>query len=454
MNKAKFLIVGMLFSVFCLTVSEILAAEFTLLPNKSKLGVQETLQMVFGTKLSDGVYRITTRPGNAAVRWRSSDPSIAAVDRHGKVTGIGVGDVEITAEANRQKATYRSNISVVNIAVAGLKVPEDLVIHQYCKRNIEAQPLARDGSELNDRLVYWVNQSDQVLSLRIKEPSPIQSEKPSWDQHRIASVKGIRAGDARIAASCEGVTKTMKVRVLPGDATAVQVQPSSVTLTVGQSYQLRAVAANAECAIPNMDFTWSSVDEAIATVDGAGMVTAKALGSTQVVARAENGISGQGTIAVICEAGLANCSGKCVDLSRDTQNCGNCGIIVPDECCYGRATNTNNDDENCSRCGHRCADEGRNRSCVGGECVCSTGTDKCGSDCVDLGSDEAHCGLCDRACSSDQICIGGVCKCTWREATMCDNKCVDLKSDIYNCGGCGNTCGENAYCINGACARR
>jgi hypothetical protein len=70
---------------------------------------------------------------------------------------------------------------------------------------------------------------------------------------------------------------------------AVLISPVSATLTVGDQLQLQATAYNSSGAtIPNMAFTWSSSNDAIASVTPAGLVTAQARGQVVVAANTNN----------------------------------------------------------------------------------------------------------------------------------------------------------------------
>ncbi|PIV99763.1 MAG: hypothetical protein COW42_10000, partial [Deltaproteobacteria bacterium CG17_big_fil_post_rev_8_21_14_2_50_63_7] len=75
-----------------------------------------------------------------------------------------------------------------------------------------------------------------------------------------------------------------------------------------------------------------------------------------------NGIAtcSSGQCGISCDTGYTACSGKCVSLLTDKDNCGYCGV----------------------KCG-------TNQVCSNGTCVvtCPTGTTNCGGNCVDTTSD-------------------------------------------------------------------
>src|SRR5688572_1590265 len=83
---------------------------------------------------------------------------------------------------------------------------------------------------------------------------------------------------------------------------------------------------------------------------------------------------------------------------------------------------------------------------------CEGGLDLCDAACVDLGSDDAHCGACGEACHAQQKCEAGECVPRCPGAFLyCDGLCVDLLNDTANCGSCGNACGGGEACVSGSC---
>lgn len=217
-----------------------------------------------------------------------------------------------------------------------------------------------------------------------------------------------------------------------------------------------------------------------------------------------------------CSAGLTPCSGKCVDLMTDSDNCGKCGFSVPfgESCingqfssvsggngstassattarfttrttcppgqfsCSGICRDLLNDPKNCGGCGKVCPP---GQTCQYTICVsptvsaavvntsipvteptdnpCTHGEKLCGSSCVDLFTNKNHCGVCGRACGSQEICVSARCgpACTEKGTTLCGDTCVNLETDADNCGGCGKECASHlpnakgSECEDGKC---
>ena len=68
---------------------------------------------------------------------------------------------------------------------------------------------------------------------------------------------------------------------------------------------------------------------------------------------------------------------------------------------------------------------------------CSEGQTRCGERCVNLKTNERHCGSCRNRCTSNQRC--------------CNGRCVNLKKNEHHCGSCGHRCAEGEECIDGVC---
>lgn len=79
---------------------------------------------------------------------------------------------------------------------------------------------------------------------------------------------------------------------------AVALNPAANTLRVGERVQLTATAySSGGVAIPNKLFRWSSSNDAIASVNNAGLVTAHASGTVVIAANTDN-IVGTANIVV------------------------------------------------------------------------------------------------------------------------------------------------------------
>jgi hypothetical protein len=111
-------------------------------------------------------------------------------------------------------------------------------------------------------------------------------------------VTGRSIGSATIQASSEGASAVAVILVVDAAVASVTVEPVSVTVALNGTADFVATARNgAGTIIPGAQFTWSSDDETVATVDGTGRATGVGGGVANIIATAD-GISGSGAMTV------------------------------------------------------------------------------------------------------------------------------------------------------------
>ena len=216
--------------------------------------------------------------------------------------------------------------------------------------------------------------------------------------------------------------------------------------------------------------------------------------------------SGQFTVCVPgcaddsrCNGGLKCCGMRCIDVSKDTQNCGGCGNVcgtqhstatcVGGMCAAGNChagwgecnmnpadgceTNLRADPRNCTACGMVCSIPNAISGCASGAvppcyiAACNFGFDDCNGDEKDgcetkVLSDLNNCGECAKRCvgvpHASIGCLNGTCALTKCDPGYADcdrnpaNGCeIGTGTDKNNCGMCGMACGQQQVCINSMC---
>ncbi len=73
----------------------------------------------------------------------------------------------------------------------------------------------------------------------------------------------------------------------------------------------------------------------------------------------------------------------------------------------------------------------------------------CSGQCVDLLSDDDHCGQCGNTCDGDLTCDDGQCGCE-DDLTACGQSCINTDTDPLHCGDCDNAC-DSGQCDSGQC---
>jgi DNA/RNA endonuclease G (NUC1)/uncharacterized protein YjdB len=92
----------------------------------------------------------------------------------------------------------------------------------------------------------------------------------------------------------------------PGDPATVTLTPSIVTIEIAMRQPFTASAFDAGGAKVNSDYTWSSTDETVATVDANGIATAVGVGTTTITATSANNIPGTATLIVAAAPSTPN----------------------------------------------------------------------------------------------------------------------------------------------------
>ena len=207
-----------------------------------------------------------------AVAWSSSDRSVATVDKSGTVHGLRPGTATVTATAEGKSGTC-----AVTVKAKAVNVTE----------------VTLDRAELT-----LTEGETETLTATVR-PDNADNRKVTWssDKTEIATVDGagrvtaVKAGEAVITVTTEdgGKTATCKVTVKAKavGVTEVTLDRAELTLTEGETETLTATVRpdNAD----NRKVTWSSDKTEIATVDGAGRVTAVKAGEAVITVTTEDG---------------------------------------------------------------------------------------------------------------------------------------------------------------------
>ncbi|MDP3278990.1 MAG: hypothetical protein Q8Q09_27605 [Deltaproteobacteria bacterium] len=202
-------------------------------------------------------------------------------------------------------------------------------------------------------------------------------------------------------------------------------------------------------------------------------------------------------VPALCAAGLRLCGTICVDLQRDSRNCGDCdvtcrglggamGTCVAGVCnstclagrgdCNGRVddgceTDVASSLANCGSCGRACAPANGMGTCMAGRCAlagCTAGFADCNGLASDgceqaLQSSVEHCGACGQRCAPAQstgVCTAGRCgvatcargfgDCNGSASDGCEQS-LEVPT---HCGGCGRACAfanGSGACTGGVC---
>ena len=118
----------------------------------------------------------------------------------------------------------------------------------------------------------------------------IQSDIPIASRLVFAGLSGVAAGVGfSKSRECRAAKRALAQRLVEAVVQTVVISPATDTLAIGERVQLVATAHSSNGAIvANRMFVWSSSNDAIASVNNAGLVTAHATGAVVIAAHTDD----------------------------------------------------------------------------------------------------------------------------------------------------------------------
>lgn len=171
------------------------------------------------------------------------------------------------------------------------------------------EPVLATGIELSaTELTLTVGDTAELTATISPEDSDETEVSWSIEDDAVASVEAglvtaIAPGQTTLTATVGSVSAECTITVKGIDVEAIELSHSEASLGIGATLQLTATVTPENAT--NKSITWSSSDEAVATVDEAGLVTGVAEGETTIMAEAD-GIFGLCTITVIAPAHIGD----------------------------------------------------------------------------------------------------------------------------------------------------
>ena len=229
---------------------------------------------------------------DAEFTWMSSDDNIATVSSMGLVTGVSTGEVMITATADEVSGSAMLIVTEPPLppppVVATVMVtPMEASIEEGQTRQFEAMAVTSDGTAIPDVEFAWTSSDENVATV---------------DSNGLAT--GVSAGDAAITATVDDISGSAMLTVTkppppPPVVATVMVTPKEASIEEGQAQQFEAMAVTSDgTAIPDVEFTWMSSDDGVATVDPSGLATGVSAGEATISATVD-GVSGMAMLTVI-----------------------------------------------------------------------------------------------------------------------------------------------------------
>gem|GEM_PF-3417047 len=218
---------------------------------------------------------------NATLVWSSDNAAVATVTQGGFVTAVGYGTATITATAADGTGIF--DTCIVNVPfyfTTGVTLNKTFTsIHNGSSETLVATVLPANAS---DKRVTW--NSDNHWVATVDTNGLVTAVGPGSANITATTM------DGRFSATCYVSVTT--------PATSVTINPSSITISSGDMYILEAVVAPFN--VSNSNVTWSSSNEAAATVTQGGLVRGVGGGTSTITATAADGtgVSGTSTVTV------------------------------------------------------------------------------------------------------------------------------------------------------------
>lgn len=304
-------------------------------------GESITLPVVYGTDDAPAVTPETAATGESAatdekvakaaekltIEWTSSDESVATVDETGTVTAVAAGEANVTASVKDADIAASTHIKVV-VTPTGVVAPEsiDLVTNGENTKDLDAKLVPADATDVklayesSDESVATVDETGKVTAVANGEctiTTYVVADAKDADASELSAVaveaadseetddsvatmpEDLAAMDSAFGVVPENLKAETKVTVTT-NVEGITLDKTEGVLTVGNTVTVTATVTPDTAT--NTSVTWTSSDEAIATVDSEGKITAVAPGTATITAISDSNPDASAAYAVTVQA--------------------------------------------------------------------------------------------------------------------------------------------------------
>jgi uncharacterized protein YjdB len=205
---------------------------------------------------------------NKAVTWSTNNAAVATVNTSGLVTAVGAGTATITVTTvdGGFKATSMANVMV---PVSGVVIVQDAVSLNKGDTHQLIATLSPDDA--SDDSVIWSSEDEAIAT--VSENGLVTAIAKGETLVKVTTVDG-------------DFTATAAITVIQ-PVSAVEISHTTLDLKIGETEQLSATIIPADANDHGM--SWSSDNNAVATVSETGLVTAVAEGTAVVTVTTDDG---------------------------------------------------------------------------------------------------------------------------------------------------------------------
>lgn len=221
--------------------------------------------------------RATINPSNTSedktLEWSSDDISVATVSATGIVTGRNPGTATITVTASNGMSaqcvvTVISDIKFVSLNLTAMEMEEGV------KQSLRAT--INPSNTTNSKELKWKSSNTGVAT--VNQNGEVTAIAQGYATITVETVNGKKA-------ECK-ITVSKKVTEIP--ITSVSLNKTDLSLEEGQS-EVMVATINPSDTTESKELEWSSNNDAVATVDSQGKVTAVKEGEAKITVTTSNG---------------------------------------------------------------------------------------------------------------------------------------------------------------------
>lgn len=300
-----------------------------------------TLPVNFGTDDAPAVTPETAATGESAetdekvtkaaekltIEWTSSDESVATVDETGTVTAVAAGEADVTASVKDADIAASTHIKVV-VTPTDVVAPEsiDLVTNGENTKSLDAKLVPADATDVklayesSDESIATVDETGKVTAVANGEctiTTYVVADAKDADASELSAVaveaadseetddsvatmpEDLAVMDSAFGVVPENLKAETKVTVTT-NVEGITLDKTEGVLTVGNTVTVTATVT--PDTTTNASVTWTSSDEAIATVDSEGKITAVAPGTATITATSDSNPDASAAYAVTVQA--------------------------------------------------------------------------------------------------------------------------------------------------------
>jgi trimeric autotransporter adhesin len=260
-----------------LTVTAPTIVSIAVTPVGLTLGIGINQQYVATATYSDG----SSADLSGGVTWTSSSSSVASINASGMATTLAAGQTTITATVG--SLTDTSTLTVVAAHLISISVtPATQVMAVGTTQQFTAVGSFDDGSTQLLSSLTWSSSSNSVAAVSA-----------------TGVVTAVGIGTATLTAASGSISGTAALTISSATLVSIAVTPTNPSMAVGTTKQFIATGTFSDASTQDVTaiVVWTSSSPATATINGQGVVTSVAAGSTTIKALFGS-VSGSTTLTV------------------------------------------------------------------------------------------------------------------------------------------------------------